>query len=847
LTFAILPAALFGQPATGLPPFGSFSGGPFDVVNNANLNVHFQIPIVNKAGRGLPFSYALTYDSSVWYPSGAWVPVSNWGWKAVTAVALTGYVSYQANPEQCNYQGTWYYWTVYAGWIYHDPYGVSHYFPGIVWSSQPPTACGGGQFGYSLNNVVAADGSGYIMSFNAYPSYSGLAAPNGVQINAPLQSQTAAGSLTDRNGNIISISSGSTPTFTDTLGDTALTVSGAGTPSSPTVLSYTNPSGGSSSYKVNYTAQTVQTAFGCSGTTEYGASLQNLISSITLPDGTSYAFQYETTPNHSPNVTGRLYTVTLPTGGIIKYTYSGSNGITCADGTAATLNRTTPDSSTAWVYLHSETSSQCASGSSWCTTVTDPSTNQTVLSFQPAAPAGGQTNGYEVQRKMNQGSSTLLETVDTCYNGQAPPCPAVAITAIPPSKIITRTTPGGYTLQAYRTTTYNSYGLPLNVLEYDYGNGAQGSLLRQTTTAYASLGNNIVDMPSSVSVYNGASALIAQTKYTYDQGSVTTTSGTPQHTSVSGSRGNATTIQYLTAGSTYLSQTYTYYDTGNVNVFTGVNSGQTTYAYGSGTSCGNSFPTGITEAVTALTRSYAWNCTGAVMTSATDENSQIWSAAYTDPNYWRPTSATDPASASTSLHYYTGPFATESTLNFNGTTSTADTRAILDGLGRTHVSQRRQTQGGTNYDSVETDYDAEGRPNQVTVPYTGTAGQTNGGATRTTTTYDALGRPLTVTDGGGGATTYTYTQTPGSSPVGFDVLVTAGGGQSFKRQFEYDGLGRLTSVCEITSASGSGSCAQSVAPAGYWTKYTYNVLNDLLTVTQNAQGTGHPPDPHLRL
>jgi len=192
--------------------------------------------------------------------------------------------------------------------------------------------------------------------------------------------------------------------------------------------------------------------------------------------------------------------------------------------------------------------------------------------------------------------------------------------------------------------------------------------------------------------------------------------------------------------------------------------------------------------------------------------------------------STDPASATTTLCYWpdgpssctshSGLFGSESTLNFNGTTSTADTLTALDGLGRTHVTQRRQTQGGTNYDSVETDYNPVGLPYQVTVPYTGTAGQTNSSATRTTTTYDALGRPLTVTDGGGGAATYNYTQTPGSSPVGFDVLVTASGGQSFARQMQYDGLGRLTSVCEVTSASGSGTCAQSVSATGFWTKYT---------------------------
>jgi hypothetical protein len=102
---AIPPAALFGQPATGLPPFGSFGGGPFDVVNNGNLNVHFGIPIVNKAGRGMPFQYTLTYDSSVWYPAGAWVPVTNWGWGAVTAVAETGFIAYSAAPSGPCYIG----------------------------------------------------------------------------------------------------------------------------------------------------------------------------------------------------------------------------------------------------------------------------------------------------------------------------------------------------------------------------------------------------------------------------------------------------------------------------------------------------------------------------------------------------------------------------------------------------------------------------------------------------------------------------------------------------------------------------------------------------------------------
>ena len=60
---------------------------------------------------------------------------------------------------------------------------------------------------------------------------------------------------------------------------------------------------------------------------------------------------------------------------MIAYTYSGgSNGITCADGSPATLTRSTPDG--IWTYARSE------SGTASTTTITDPQNNQTVVQFQ---------------------------------------------------------------------------------------------------------------------------------------------------------------------------------------------------------------------------------------------------------------------------------------------------------------------------------------------------------------------------------------------------------------------------------------------------------------------------------
>src|SRR6185437_5361892 len=60
--------------------------------------------------------------------------------------------------------------------------------------------------------------------------------------------------------------------------------------------------------------------------------------------------------------------------------------------------------------------------------------------------------------------------------------------------------------------------------------------------------------------------------------------------------------------------------------------------------------------------------------------------------------------------------------------------------------------------------------------------------------------------------------------------------QSFKKQYEYDGLGRLSSVCEISATlPGVGTCGQATTQTGYWTKYTYDALGHLTKVTQNAQ------------
>ena len=80
------------------------------------------------------------------------------------------------------------------------------------------------------------------------------------------------------------------------------------------------PQGTNVSYTMKYGSYNVLTNFGCAGITEYSATAVSLVSEIDLPDqgvnaNDKYTFTYEPTPSHAGYVTGRLASVSLPTGG----------------------------------------------------------------------------------------------------------------------------------------------------------------------------------------------------------------------------------------------------------------------------------------------------------------------------------------------------------------------------------------------------------------------------------------------------------------------------------------------------------------------------------------------------
>ena len=818
LTLLLAHAAFTWVPTPGLIPFGSFSGGPFDIVNNQSLNVHFEIPVLSKAGRGLTFNYPIRYDTTIWRVNNStWTPATAWGWPNGAFEPTLGYVWFSSVASTCTSGGTNYNYTTYEFWNYTHPSdaGYNTPFSFTISDASTKTPCTG-QPPYTATET-ATDGSGVTINATAQPSAT-IYFRNGNTLNPPLNWAGNPGTLTDTNGNQITATVPSSSVLTDTLGTTAITAAGQGTPASPITLQYTNAAGTTSTVTLKYTAYTVQTNFGCAGVSEYPATSVNLVSEIDLPDTTKYSFTYEPTPGAPANVTGRLASVTLPTGGTISYTYTGgSNGIICADGTAAGLTRQTPDGT--WTYTRS------GSDPNWGTTMTDPQANQTVMNFQ---------GFYETERQVYKGSSgtgTLLDAVYTCYNGAAFPCNTTAITL--PLTQITKTNSWASGQTSQTVTMLNTYALPTEVDEYGYGSGVPGSLVRKTLTSYASLGNNINDRPSSLAVYAaGAANPTSQITHTYDQGTVTATTGTPQHISVSGSRGNPTTTTNLVSGTTTINTTATYFDTGKPQTVTDSNGNQTTYAYGT-SSCGNSWPTSISLPL-SLSRSQTWNCNGGLVASETDANGQITSFSYDLMN--RPAQTNFPDGGWT-LMTYTGANLQDTYTGITDTTPSSSCTSCrhdqvnLDSQGRQSTKILvNDPEGQTTTSSL---YDSLGRVQKTSNPYRSTSDPTYG---FDTTAYDALNRPTSVThqdsnvassyygsDVGTHGGSGTQLCASGTYGVGYPVLMLDESGM--KHQTWSDALGRTIEADEPDSSNNMtlGTC------------HAYDVLNDLTQTVQGSQ------------
>ncbi|HEU5413491.1 MAG TPA: RHS repeat-associated core domain-containing protein [Candidatus Angelobacter sp.] len=776
------------------------------LINLGNLNVHFAIPVFSKPGRGTNFDYILSLDSSVWTPvsiSGvkSWQPDANWGWRAITEAA-TGYITRQRATIQCPIDGTmpprYYNTTQYYNFQYHDAFGVLHAgFTNIM---------GGCPGDFDPSDTTSTDSSGLTLDTSSTPK---IITPWGTITAAPLDAGLGSATKTDRNGNQITTTSGSS--FTDTLGMTALSVTGGPT-APPMVLTYTTTTGTQASVTVNYSPKTVQTAFGCTGVSEYGPTPSvNLVSSITLPDGSSYSFDYEPTPGVSGNVTGRINKITLRTGGTMTYTYTdGNQGIECADGSTAGLSRTTMDGTTDY--------SRSGSGSAWTTTILDamPTRNKTVVNFQVA---GTPANFYETHRTVYQGSTgtppVLLQT-DTCYNSAAEPnCSTTAI-ALPITEI------KKYTIlpntQQSLTDTKITGPVPTEVDEYDFGTSPHGTLQRKTLFTYAVLGNGIGAMPQTITIQDGSGNQKAQTTFGYDETAVTSTSGVPQHAAIIGSRGNQTSVTQWVSSTSSLVSHFTYDDTGNVLTSSDTAGNQTQFSYSDKFSDGVNrsslaYVTQITLPNTgspsvAHTVKKQYDANAGLLTESWDLNNNP--ATYTYDSMLRPLQINTPDGGQTA-YTYSSPANISATQKITAS-QTVSVSIVLDGLGRS--SQQEITSDPAGVTSTDFTYDPNGLLASISNPHRSISSPTDG---ISQFTYDALGRITAITEPDHNSIQSTFSNN----------CVTTTDEAAKQRKVCVDALGRTTAAFEPDATNA----------LNWETDTSYDTLDNAVSITQKGGST----------
>ncbi|MBI1747143.1 MAG: RHS repeat protein, partial [Acidobacteria bacterium] len=662
--------------------------------------------------------------------------------------------------------------------------------------------------------------------------------------------------IKDTNGNYFSKDANGNPV--DTLGRTALvsTVNG-----NTTTYDIPNSQGGTSRFTATTSTISVNTNFGQTGVTECSTNCTiTVITRLDLPvTGMSYIFDYDS--GTTPGNFGLLKTVTLPTGGTVNYTHT-----TFADAYGS-KNR--------WVYTRTSGGGQwtyapqvittCAQGGVNCqqkVTVTKPSSDQCVHTFTMNNGAWNSQTGY-YNGAVAPANLVMTLTTDYDYSNNCLPNGCTGARYITTTRNTT-VIPGTTTLTRKTEYSYDSptYANVAEVRDWNYYTGAAPStpdfktnITYVTAAAYTGIG--IINRPLTVTKRTGSGTWISQTKYTYDTGSISTSGATnivhhddTTFGSSNAVRGNPTKMDALLASgascpsSTCLETVLSYDITGQLVTGQDVAGNATTYSYtdsfftDSGanppqaytpTQATNAYRTKVTRPLGLITTyGYYFGSGNGALVTGPNGNTQY--AHYID-SLDRVTQRVDELGNATNF-LYTGGTQVESILSFNGGASAVDALVTLDGLGRVSTAQTRQSPGSSNFDTVSGSYDTSGRLARISMPCVATAGQACPSTPATTFQYDGVNRRSSVTDGGGGTLSYVYSSN--------DIKRTAGPAPTTSSQLEYDGLGRLTSACELTATlPGNGNCTQTIPQTGYWTQYGYTMgtNSQTVSVTQNVQSS----------
>ncbi len=392
-----------------------------------------------------------------------------------------------------------------------------------------------------------------------------------------------------------------------------------------------------------------------------------------------------------------------------------------------------------------------------------------------------------------------------------------------------------------------------------------GTLLRTTQITYLT-GNanyrtarNIVGLPTSTTIYKGTPTdnnVVARSTISYDEGGPfaqlndygsvvnwtdpqTLYRGNPTSTS-QWLNYNGSTLATYPSG-TYLTTHAQYDQCGSVR--RSWDAGDTgfshpaqidysityNYAYPTSTTSAVPDPSGVYGSTVGLISTTAYDFNTGKVVSTTDANFKTTSYDYTD-QLNRLKQVTGPDGAHVNYVYSDTPGDLYlSVLVEEDASRSIETRKYFDGLGRAARSFIYDGAPSTPWLVNDTYFDNVGRVSKVSNPYRVTS--PNGVvpptcSVCTTTSYDALGRVLTVTtpDTAQVATSYGAST---SGTLGITMTVTD---QALrKRRSLTDALGRMARVDEPNKDTGN------LDSGGVSTFYTYNVLGNLLKVTQDSQ------------
>jgi RHS repeat-associated protein len=605
-----------------------------------------------------------------------------------------------------------------------------------------------------------------------------------------------------------------------------------------------------------------------------------VVSSVTLPNGRQYQLFY--------NCYGELARVNLPTGGAIEYDYTGGSGADSDEIYRRVIERRVyPDGAnlegyTTFSDVISGVATEdhlSASGSLLLRTKHYFYGNPEISLIAATGisyPAKFDGREYKTESYAADGLTLLRSEQMTwanrapiswswtqCCTDEPPNDPRVTDT----TTTLADVSPNLVSKRVFGFDDSVPYNNRNDVKEYDFGSGGPGALVRETRTTYvtsstytdASSGAHIRSLPSQVSIYDAGGVERARTTYEHDNYSVDANhAGLIDRPAISGfdsgfltsytTRGNATgTTHYLlTNGSVTGSvSSYAQYDiAGNMLKAIDARGNATNFyftdRFGSpdGEATGNTSPT---ELSSVGQTSYAFptlviNAANHTVYSqfdyylarpvnAQDPNGIVFAGYYNDA-LDRPTQIIrdyNNVSAKSQMIFSYDDVGRSITTT-NDQTSYGDNvlkgQAVYDGLGRT--TESRQYEGGSNYIAVQMQYDALGRAYKTSNPFRPWNSET---AIWTTTGFDALSRVISVTTPDSAAVTTSYS--------GNTVTVTDQASKA--RKSVSDAFGRLVTIYEDPSG------------LNYQTGYNYDVLDDLLTVSQGAQTRSFVYDSLKRL